>query len=169
MNTPTSSPSAQMGHCPEPAHPTLLPFLVVPSPLRGGPYPDLCHLGVQPSRTVFPCRLSPAAVSPCLGLLGHLLVCTRVAWVTVPVSWKLLLHVHSCPPAGPTSERWCVCLLGSRAHCLVGFAQERWASQRVGSLGMPRPHQQPPCQTALSQSRTLPSLPYGKLCPAACG
>ena len=75
-----------MKHCQEPAHPTLLPFLVTPSALRGGHYPNLCPLSVQPSRTVFPCTLFAAALSPRLGLLGHLLVCTRVAWVTFHIS-----------------------------------------------------------------------------------
>lgn len=168
MNTPTSSPSAQMGHCPEPAHPTLLPFKSSPHH-SGRPYPDLCHLGVQPSRTVFPCRLSPAAPT-CLGLLSHLLVCTRVAWVTVPVSWKLLLHVHSCPPAGPTSGRWCVCLLGSRA-CLAleKLCSRALGKPTVGSLGMPRPPAASLPDGSVPVRKRCPSLPYGKLCPAACG
>lgn len=78
--------------------------------------------------------------------------CSARGWpgrLSASAVWMLLLRTRSSSHPGPTSEWWCARLLGSRAHCLVGFAQERWARQPVGSLGMPRLHEQPPGQTAL--------------------
>lgn len=144
------------------------PFFSRPSPLRGGPYPDLCHLGVQPSRTVFPCRplllLSPVSGAPRSpagvhkGGLGDCSCQLEAAAARAAVP----------PPGRPPSG---VCVPLGQQSTLPGGLCSRAPGQASGwaPLGMPRPHQQPPCQTALSQSRTLPSLPYGKLCPLCVG
>lgn len=169
MTTPTPPPPAQMKHCPEPAQPS--PSVLLAPHLSGAAALLTCVTSVSDPpgqslslQTLSCCCLSvsgvprsPAAVSEgglgdCPRRLCGCCCCMRVARPT-PAD----LRVVVCAP------------VGSRAHCLVGFAQERWARQPVGSLGMPRPQQQPPGQTALAEWRRPSRLPYGKLCPTACG